>query len=330
MTSSSAKLAESGANGADPHRLDPVAAPRCPDCRSALQAQASGHVCPGCGHLYPRSGAQRDLRLPSGRTVPYEMRYAPLPYDRDLPIPLALEHPASPTRNTYRGEIPSHLTAAQVSYLPAARPGDRVLDLGCGTGLHRPVLEALGYRYLGADYSGAAAQDLVDAHALPYGDAMFDLVVSIAVLEHLAHPLLALGEIRRVLKPGHPFIGTCAFLEPFHDNSFMHFSHVGLWQGLVAAGFEVEVVMPIRGWDVFRAQVEMGPGARLPGPVARLLSFPLTAATGLYASLARRVGSGATRHATHHVRARHAGAFFFVAHAAAASALDRGGRTLVR
>jgi SAM-dependent methyltransferase len=43
---------------------------------------------------------------------------------------------------------------------------------------------------------------LCDAQALPFVDASFDLVMSFAVLEHVANPFEAAAEIMRVLKPG--------------------------------------------------------------------------------------------------------------------------------
>lgn len=50
----------------------------------------------------------------------------------------------------------------------------------------------------------------VDMHALPYPDAAFDLVVHSDTLEHVADPLHALGECRRVLRPG----GALCFTVP--------------------------------------------------------------------------------------------------------------------
>jgi len=50
----------------------------------------------------------------------------------------------------------------------------------------------------------------VDIHQLPYEDEAFDLVVHSDTLEHVSHPIRALEECRRVLRPG----GLCAFTVP--------------------------------------------------------------------------------------------------------------------
>jgi SAM-dependent methyltransferase len=50
----------------------------------------------------------------------------------------------------------------------------------------------------------------VDLQALPFPDETFDLVVHSDTLEHVAEPLAALQECRRVLRPG----GACAFTVP--------------------------------------------------------------------------------------------------------------------
>lgn len=48
----------------------------------------------------------------------------------------------------------------------------------------------------------------IDIHAMPYSDDTFDLVVHSDTLEHVANPIRALEECRRVLRPGAAFCFT--------------------------------------------------------------------------------------------------------------------------
>jgi len=90
----------------------------------------------------------------------------------------------------------------------------RALDAGCGTGFQTAILLALGYRTSGIDLS-AGMLDIArrrhpnahfirgDLEALPWCDAMFDVVVSCgSTLSFVAQPDRALNEIGRVLRPG--------------------------------------------------------------------------------------------------------------------------------
>jgi ubiquinone/menaquinone biosynthesis C-methylase UbiE len=99
--------------------------------------------------------------------------------------------------------------------------GQRVLDIGCGTGelvvliarLH-PGVEVVGLdpdpralaraRRKAERAAAAIPLDTGFADALPYADASFDRVFSSFMLHHLesAEKTRALGEVRRVLRPG--------------------------------------------------------------------------------------------------------------------------------
>jgi SAM-dependent methyltransferase len=158
------------------------------------------------------------------------------------------------------------------------------------------------------DYSGEAADDRGDAHALPYRDGVFRLVLSIAVLEHLAEPVVALREVHRVLKSDGVLVGTVAFLEPFHDESYFHMTPLGLAKVITESGLKLETVFPIRGWSGPRAQLEMGLGTRVPRWVTRLLSAPANALFALHDAI-----SGKRGEARIWSEASRAGAFFFVA-----------------
>ncbi len=113
------------------------------------------------------------------------------------------------------------------------RPGERVLDMGCGAGRHafemyrrgadviafdQDADELAGVRELFAamreagEVPAGADADVKegDALALPFANGEFDRVVAAEVLEHIPADIRAIGELVRVLRPG----GTIALTVP--------------------------------------------------------------------------------------------------------------------
>ena len=123
-------------------------------------------------------------------------------------------------------------------FLPSANEGRRVLLLGCGDGGERVFLRQLGFHSFGIDIKQLQGADVIaDAHRLPLQDASFDVVLSMQVLEHLHSPWLAVQEVARVLRPDGWFVGSVAFLKPYHG-SYFHMTHLGVKQLLETAGLE--------------------------------------------------------------------------------------------
>lgn len=91
-------------------------------------------------------------------------------------------------------------------------PGDRVLDLACGTGDFVALCQELGADVVGLDFSRGMldAADAVlrpalvqgDALRLPFADGVFTAAVSGFALRNFAAIPPVLGELARVLQPG--------------------------------------------------------------------------------------------------------------------------------
>ena len=105
------------------------------------------------------------------------------------------------------------------------RPGQRLLDMGCGGGRHAFATMRRGATVVALDYDASELKEVRatrgamieageipadapggevngDALRLPFPDASFDRIIASEVLEHLWDDSRAISELVRVLRPG--------------------------------------------------------------------------------------------------------------------------------
>ncbi len=98
----------------------------------------------------------------------------------------------------------------------ARHPGARALEIGCGEGVllrdspYSPVLLDISMTRLCNAKTTGKPLVCADGMDLPFADASFDVVLLIAVLEHVRQPERIVDETWRVLKPD----GEAAILTP--------------------------------------------------------------------------------------------------------------------
>ena len=123
--------------------------------------------------------------------------------------------------------------------------GLSLLDVGCGTGWFTQRAASRGARVVALDVSVKLLQrtrekcdvTLVasDACRLPFPDGAFDIVISSECIEHTAHPIRAVAEMCRVLKPR----GTLVVTVP---NRVWH------WSATFASVFKLRPYEGLENW----------------------------------------------------------------------------------
>lgn len=121
--------------------------------------------------------------------------------------------------------VSSNIYNAEVEALIRRHADGLVLD--CGAGKRGRYYEHV-VNFEIVDYD---TTDVVGVGtALPFQDATFDAVLSIAVLEHVRDPFRCAAEIVRVLKPGGTLFCNVPFLSPLHayPHHYFNMTHQGL------------------------------------------------------------------------------------------------------
>lgn len=145
------------------------------------------------------------------------------------------------------------------------RPGDVILDVGCGAGLQTNLFGRRAKKIIGIDIDENPVRRALSERPLVEGrinsefrvtsieqagfaDAMFDKAFSVCVIEHIPDHMSALRQINRVLKPGGTFVFTADALATIDDAELKaqhaekyavqrYFEPAALRADLVSAGF---------------------------------------------------------------------------------------------
>lgn len=191
-----------------------------------------------------------------------------------------------------------------------------VLDLGCGEGASLDWFEQLDptIQWRGVDIENSpevAARRQPDPRMvsfdgvnLPFPNDSFDIVYCQQVLEHVRFPHELTAEVRRVLKPGGVFVGSVAYLEPYHSYSVFNFTPFGM--AFVLSNAKLEPVLLRHSSDGFyKIFRQMLGGFGFWSKLSKL-SFPY-AVVGIIGGIA-----GADKRDVNLLKIQYAGSFCFV------------------
>ncbi len=169
---------------------------QCPDCAGAIGAAPDGARCAGCARQFDTGGGILDLR--PREAFSEQTKYLDAALHQD-----ARHETIAPPL------LGSKIRHDMLARFLALSPGDRALDLGCGSGRTLAWSADRGARLTGADIAPYFAREAIerfdlvlgDLRRLPIRDAAFTKAWSLDVLEHLSRPALEdmLREANRVL-----------------------------------------------------------------------------------------------------------------------------------
>jgi SAM-dependent methyltransferase len=131
----------------------------------------------------------------------------------------------------------------------------KLLDVGCGNGPFRHLLDPAATTYQGVDVEEAAAFGYrnpavvyYDGRVLPFPDASFDAVLCTEVIEHIPDPAETIREMHRVLKPGGLLLVTLPWSARFHYQPHDYHRYTPSMLATLFAGFPAPRITP-RGTD---------------------------------------------------------------------------------
>jgi SAM-dependent methyltransferase len=166
------------------------------------------------------------------------------------------------------------------------RPGEMVLDYGCGNKPYEALFRTKFRRYLGADFAGNDdAQVVVGPHGeLPLEPESVDCVLSTQVLEHVEDPRSYLAEAYRVLRTQGSLVLSTHGMWRYHPDptDYWRWTLDGLRREITRAGFDIWSTQSVLGMASCAVQLWQDASVdRLPRPVQRGYVWLLQSVIGL-------------------------------------------------
>ena len=203
----------------------------CPRDKGPLTSEVSGLQCARCGLVFPLVNGVPILINDANSVFAIadyigKAGYEGASYGRDWA-------PGSGTtaRKTFKqrfqrlfrrlADSPSSLRyisdAEAIATVRQSCPNPRILVVGSADRRHGDASD----RVARIDVALGPGVDIVaDAHDLPFPEQSFDLVIAIAVLEHVADPPRCVEEFCRVLRPDGFVYAITPFLQPVHMGAY--------------------------------------------------------------------------------------------------------------
>lgn len=141
----------------------------------------------------------------------------------------------------------AQIITAEVAAL--MKPGQTLVDLGCGDMPYREIVEQSGAVYQGADLDDHADLRIGADGKVDLPDQTVDAVLSVQVLEHVRDLDAYCCEIRRLLRPdGTLFLSTHGtWLYHPHPGDYRRWTRTGLAADLESRGFKIEQMQALVG-----------------------------------------------------------------------------------
>ncbi len=193
-------------------------------------------------------------------------------------------------------ELKSASARRTLAFAPQPSAGNRLLDIGCGTGDFLVQARAKGFVVTGVEFSESScetARSRVDGtivlgslESASFPDASFDVIATTDVIEHVRDPGSFTREMRRVLAPGGVALVTTPSTDSwsskllgsrwmeYKTEHLFYFDRQSLIATLQAGGFATVVTQPnvkVLSIDYIAAHLEKFP-APFDGRVVRSLT----------------------------------------------------------